>query len=480
MASLLISDHTKNGTATASRSTSRILVVEDDASARAGLTELVRTWGFKAEAAIDGQDALSKITSFRPAIILADLVMPRLDGIELLRALKDELSEIIYVIITAQGSVDSAVMALKEGAYDYLTKPVDPQRLKILVDKAVERHETLREVAALRRQLHDQGQFGKTIGNSPAIRKVYRLIEQAAPTEASLLISGESGTGKELIAQTIHQLSPRAPYPFIAINCAAIPETLLESELFGHERGAFTGAVERRPGCFELANRGTLFLDEIAEMASGTQAKLLRVLQERTVRRLGGHQEQPVDVRIIAATNLNPREAVARGRLREDLFYRLNVVAIPMPPLRDRREDIPLLVQAFLVDFSERNKKNVKAVDQRAMRLLETYGWPGNVRELRNVIERAVILTPNEFIEVDHLPPDLLENRPKPTSPLVLTPGMTVDEAERRLIEITLEHTRNNKTRAAEILGISVKTLHNKLNRFKLEAALTAEGAKPA
>ncbi len=238
--------------------------------------------------------------------------------------------------------------------------------------------------------------------------------------------------------------------------------------------------MERRPGCFELANRGTLFLDEIAEMASGTQAKLLRVLQERTVRRLGGHQEQPVDVRIIAATNLNPREAVAHGQLREDLFYRLNVVAIPMPPLRDRREDIPLLVQAFLVDFSERNKKNVKAVDQRAMRLLETYGWPGNVRELRNVIERAVILTPNEFIEVDHLPPDLLENRPKPTSPLVLTPGMTVDEAERRLIEITLEHTRNNKTRAAEILGISVKTLHNKLNRFKLEAALTAEGAKPA
>ncbi len=447
----------------------RILIVEDDASARRGLAELVRTWGFAADATADGEEGLAKVTTFRPSIVLADLVLPRMSGLDLLRALKDQLSDITFVMITAQGSVDDAVAAIKEGAYDFLTKPVDPQRLHILLDKVVERQNTLREVTALRRQLHDRGHFGKTVGNSPQIRRVYRIIEQAAPTDASVLIYGESGTGKELVAQTIHQLSPRAAHPFVAINCAAIPETLLESEIFGHERGAFTGAVERRPGCFELAHKGTLFLDEIAEMAGTTQAKLLRVLQERTVRRLGGQKEIPVDVRVIAATNLNPRDAVEEGRLREDLYYRINVVAIAVPPLRERKEDIPLLVQAFLAEFNARDRKQVKAVDQAAMQVLEQYSWPGNIRELRNVIERAVILAPGDFIEGDHLPPDLLDAPPPARDGLALTPGMTVDEAERRLIEITLKHTGYNKTRAAEILGISVKTLHNKLNRFKLE-----------
>jgi DNA-binding NtrC family response regulator len=457
-------------------SAGRVLIVEDDPPARRGLTELVRAWGFAAEGAVDGDEALEKVTSFRPSIILADLVMPRLGGLDLLRALKEQLADLTFIMITAQGSVDSAVAAMKEGAYDYLTKPVDPQRLRILLQKIVERQDTLRSVEALRRQLRETGHFGRTIGSSPAIRRVYRLVEQAAPTDASVLVSGESGTGKELVAQAIHELSGRSSHPFVAINCAAIPETLLESELFGHERGAFTGAVERRPGCFELAQKGTLFLDEIADMAPAMQAKLLRVLQERIVRRLGAQKELAVDVRIIAATNLNPQKAIDTGRLREDLYYRLNVVAIPVPALRERKEDIPLLVQAFISDFNARDNKTVRAVEPEASRILQRYDWPGNIRELRNVIERATILAQGEFIEAQHLPPDLSSDRPRPSPGLALTPGMTVDEAERQLIEMTLAHTRNNKTRAAEILGISLKTLHNKLQRFKLGRAADDKG----
>ena len=394
--------------------------------------------------------------------------MPRRDGLSLLRALRDRLNELTFVMITAQGSVDSAVTAMKEGAYDYLTKPIDPQRLRVLLDKTVERHDTLRQVAALKRQLLKGGRFGRTIGRSPAIREVYQLIEQTAPAEASVLVWGESGTGKELVARTIHELSPRAAAPFVALNCAAIPEGLLESEIFGHERGAFTGAVDRRHGCFELAHKGTLFLDEVAEMAPALQVKLLRVLQERTIRRLGGQREQPVDVRIIAATNANPQDAIRDGRLREDLYYRVNVVTILMPPLRERREDIPLLVQAFLTEFNECNRRNVRGVASPALAALERYAWPGNIRELRNVIERAIILTRGDLVEIDHLPPDLLLT-PQPPVPetLALTAGISVGEMEQRLIELTLEHTRNNKTRAAEMLGISVKTLHNKLNKFK-------------
>jgi DNA-binding NtrC family response regulator len=446
----------------------RVLVVEDDRTTRYGLTELVRSWGYLADGAADGEEALQKITTFRPAIIITDLVMPRMDGLALLRALRDQLSDLAIILLTAQGSVETAVEAMKEGAYDYLTKPVETQRLQILLQKAIERQETLREVRVLRRQLREQGSFGRMIGNTSIIRQIYRTIEQAAPTAASVLISGESGTGKEMVAQTIHQLSQRAGAPYVPINCAAIPETLLESEIFGHEKGAFTGAVERRQGCFELAHRGTLFLDEIAEMVPATQVKLLRVLQERTFRRLGGRQEQAVDVRIIAATNVNPMDAVKKGKLREDLYYRLNVFAIELPPLRDRREDIPLLIQSFVAEFNQRNGKSVKGVDQEAMRLLEQYQWPGNIRELRNVIERATILASGDLIDPQHLPPTLTTTTKKePVSTVVLTPGMTVDMAETSLIKLTLEHTRENKTKAAEILGISLKTLHNKLNRLK-------------
>ncbi len=447
----------------------RVLIVEDDPATRTGLAELVQAWGFLTDEAADGEAAMSKVTTFRPAIIVSDLVMPRMGGLELLRALQDQLSDLTFILLTAQGTVDSAVDAIKDGAYDYLSKPVDPQRLQILLQKAVERQETLREVRHLRRQLREQGAFGRIIGNSPGIRTVYRVIEQSAPTSASVLIAGESGTGKELIAQTIHELSPRATFPFVAINCAAIPETLLESEIFGHEKGAFTGATDRRTGVFELAHRGTLFLDEIAEMTPATQVKLLRVLQERTFRRLGGRQEISVDVRVIAATNVVPQDAVNNGKLREDLFYRLNVFALDLPPLRARREDIPLLVQSFLNEFNKTNGKAVRAVDQDAMYILERYPWPGNIRELRNVIERATILADREFIEPKHLPPTLVARGEESLPTLTISPGTTVDEAERRLIILTLDHTRNNKTRAAEILGISLKTLHNKLNRMKDE-----------
>ncbi|HEY5617636.1 MAG TPA: sigma-54 dependent transcriptional regulator [Vicinamibacterales bacterium] len=445
----------------------RVLIVEDDPTTRLGLTELVRTWGFSTEGAADGQEALQRITAFRPSIIISDLVMPRMGGLELLHSVKEEAGDVTMVILTAQGTVETAVEAIKEGAYDYLTKPIEPQRLKILLDKIVERQETIREVKVLRRQLRDSGSFGRMIGASPQMRKVYQIIEQAAPTAASVLIWGESGTGKELVAQTVHQLSPRAQAPFVPINCAAIPETLLESEIFGHERGAFTGALDRREGCFELADRGTLFLDEVAEMTPATQVKLLRVLQERTFRRLGGRSEQTVDVRVIAATNSTPLEAVKNAKLREDLYYRLNVFAIELPPLRQRKDDLPLLIQAFVTEFNARNNKSVSAVDPAAMRELGQYNWPGNVRELRNVIERAVILSTGEFIEPKHLPPLAGGSTAAAPPAISLEPGVTVEEAERRLILLTLEHTHDNKTRAAEILGISLKTLHNKLNRLR-------------
>jgi DNA-binding NtrC family response regulator len=454
-------------------SAERVLIVEDEEATRSGLTELVRAWGYTAESAADGEEALERITEFRPTIIVSDLVMPRMNGLDLLRAIKDETEHTKVILLTAQGTVDTAVEAVKAGAEDYLTKPVDPQRLKRLLERLAELNAQKRENQALRRQLTDRGRFGRIIGNSPSMRAIYRVIEQSAPTPASILILGESGTGKELVAQTIHQLSPRSEAPFVGINCAAIPETLLESEIFGHEKGAFTGAMDRRAGCFELADRGTLFLDEIAEMAPATQVKLLRVLQERKFRRLGGRVEQEVDVRVIAATNVNPLQALRDGKLREDLYYRLNVFSIELPPLRERKQDLPLLIQAFLEEFNARDRRSVTSLTPEAMQMLMNYDWPGNVRELRNVIERATILARGEFVEPEHLPP-LGAARPAPhaaaSTAVTLTPGMTVDEAEQKLIVATLDAAGGNKTRAAEMLGISLKTLHNKLNRMKSSA----------
>jgi DNA-binding NtrC family response regulator len=453
-----------------------VLIVEDDAATRAGLAELVRAWGFTAESAADGVEALERVTTFRPTIVVSDVVMPKMDGLELLKALKADADHIKMILLTAQGTVDSAVEAVKAGAEDYLTKPLDPHKLKRLLERLAEINQQRRENQALRRELSQRGRFGRLIGHTPTMRAIYQVLEQAAPTPASILIIGESGTGKELVAQTIHELSPRAQGPFVAINCAAIPDTLLESEIFGHEKGAFTGASERRAGCFELADRGTLFLDEIAEMTPATQVKLLRVLQERKFRRLGGRVEHEVDVRVIAATNLDPAMALRDGKLREDLFYRLNVFTINLPPLRERKADLPLLIQAFLEEFNARDHRNVNTVAPDAMRLLEAHDWPGNVRELRNVIERATILARGDRIEAAHLPP--FGAAPAAVGGLAITPGMTVDEMEQKLILATLDAAGGNKTRAAEMLGISLKTLHNKLNRMKEDSG--ASGAQRA
>ncbi|MCR4373980.1 MAG: sigma-54 dependent transcriptional regulator [Acidobacteria bacterium] len=457
----------------------RVLIVEDDPAQRTGLTQLVAGWGFTATNAPDGEAALAQVAQAHPDVILSDMVMPRMGGLDLLRALRQQDHDITVLILTAQGTVGTAVEAIRLGAYDYVAKPVDPQRLRILLDQVAERHARQQEVTVLRRQLRDQGRFGTMIGASVIMRQIYQLVEQAAPTGASVLITGESGTGKELVAQTLHQLSPRAGRPFVPINCAAIPEALLESELFGHEKGAFTGAITRRQGSFELADHGTLFLDEISEMTPATQAKLLRVLQERVVRPVGGDRDRPIDIRVIAATNIDPLEAVHQGRLREDLYYRLNVFAIQLPPLRDRLDDLPLLAQAFVTEFARDLKKTVVGLSGEAMAALRAHRWPGNVRELRNVMERATIVARGSEIT----PADLvgfgaaLGGRPAPVqappeteAPGVLHAGMTVDDAERQLIQITLAHTGGNKTKAAGLLGISLKTLHNKLARDAAQA----------
>ncbi len=449
-----------------------ILIAEDNPAQRVGLQQLIRSWGFDVDIAADGEEALQKVVLHPPTIVLSDMIMPRMGGLELLKSVKQHDPSVTVVILTAQGSIETAIEAIKDGAYDYLMKPVDPQRLRIVIDQILDRGRTQREVESLKRRLRDQGQMGPMIGQSPEMQQIYRMIEQAGPTNASVLITGESGTGKELVAQAIHQASPRKNLPFVAVNCAAIPDALMESELFGHEKGAFTGALARRQGCFELADRGTLFLDEIAEMTPATQAKLLRALQERRFRLVGGTEEKLVDIRVIAATNLNTKKAIDEGKLREDLYYRLNVIGIQLPPLRDRADDIPLLVDAFIREFAAANQKPVAGTDADAMDRLMRYRWPGNVRELRNVIERGVIIARGPLLTPADLPG--LADVPATAAPApagALAPGMTVDDMERKLIDLTLAHTGGNKTKAAAMLGISVKTLHNKLKAAGIEAA---------
>jgi DNA-binding NtrC family response regulator len=444
----------------------RILVVDDDGPSRKGLRALLTREGYHVEEAADGAEALEKARAFRPAIVVADLVMPRMNGLELLRALQDDLPFAVIILLTGHGTIETAVQAIKAGAYDYLTKPVDFTRLTLVLEKAQERVRIAREVAVLRRQV-GTGNGPTLLGRSAAMRKVLQQAELAAGTAAPVLVLGESGTGKELVARTLHALSPRARSPFVGVNCAAIPETLLESEIFGHEKGAFTGAGERRIGCFEMADGGTLLLDEVAEMHPAVQAKFLRVLEEGTFRRLGGKTEIQVDVRVVAATNKDPDSAMRDGKLREDLFYRLNVFPILLPPLRDRPEDIPLLAEAFLQDSAAKNARAVKSITPEALRLLQRYAWPGNVRELRNVIERAVILVRGEAVEPAHLPEALRSPQATPGSApsLTLPIGTTAEQAEKALILKSLEFTGQNKTRAAKILGINLKTLYNKLNR---------------
>ncbi|MGO9437973.1 MAG: sigma-54-dependent transcriptional regulator [Terracidiphilus sp.] len=454
----------------------KVLIVEDEPHALMGLAELISGWGYRTETARDGIEGWEKVLAWEPAIVVTDLKMPRMDGLGLLAKMSEESSgissSVAVVLLTAQGSIQVAVDAMKLGAYDFLQKPVDAARLRTILANATRQRDTAIELEVARRRLRETGVLGSMVGTSRAMQDIFALIEQIAPSNVSVLITGESGTGKELVARTLHDLSPRKPRPFVAVNCAAIPETLIESELFGHEKGSFTGAVERRAGCFELATGGTLLLDELGEMPAGTQAKLLRVLEERKLRRVGGRTEQEVDVRVLAATNRDPAEAIARGELRSDLFYRLNVFHIDLPPLRAHLDDLPAMADAMVSEMNQKHSRKVSGVGQSILDRMMAYDWPGNARELRNTIERAVILCPDGMpLDAAHLPPAF--GRTQTQTPPVLDAsvvavrvGTTVDEAERLLILRTLESTGQNKTRAAEILGVSLKTLHNKLKEY--------------
>src|SRR3954465_8583324 len=448
----------------------KILIVEDEENGRTGLAELISSWGYVAETARDGQEGYEKVNSWCPHIVITDLKMPRLGGLELLEKISGDSQSVAVIVVTAQGSIDSAVQAMRIGAYDYVTKPIDTSRLRTILQNASALLGTRVELEATRRKLRDAGSLGSLIGPSKKMQEIFRLIEMVAPSTASVLITGASGTGTELVARTIHELSPRRLRPFVAINCAAIPETLTESEIFGHEKGAFTGALERRTGCFELAEGGTLLLDEIGEMPIATQAKLLRVLEDRKLRRLGSKTETTVDVRVLAATNIIPEEAVAKGARRNDLDYRQNLFNLHWPPLRDHKEDLPDLVHSLIKHMNQKHSRNVRTASEPVMGLFQNYAWPGNVRELRNALERAVIVCDSTVIEPRHLPPGFGNVAPRPAvqeaNAVRLSVGTTVEEAEKLLIIKTLEATNNNKTKAAEVLGISLKTLHNKLKEY--------------
>jgi DNA-binding NtrC family response regulator len=480
-----------------------VLIVDDESSQRTGLAGMVKAWGMQAETASDGREALEKLVNFAADVIVTDMNMPGVDGFGLLRALRESGEMPPVIVVTAFGNVETAVRTVHElGAFWYVEKPIQPNVLQVLLRRAGAQSGLRNEKKVLERQLQYKGSVGELVGGTGRMQEIFSLLQQAAPSRACVLISGESGTGKELVAKTIHALSPRRNGPFVAINCAALPETLIESELFGHEKGSFTGASERRAGCFELAQHGTLLLDEIGEMPLGTQAKLLRILEDSKVRRLGGKAEFEVDVRVVAATNKVPDEAVKGGHLREDLFYRLNVFHIHLPPLRERRQDIRSIAESLLADLNRKHDTRVTELAPDVFDALGRHDWPGNVRELRNALERAVILAGEGTVRMEHLPANL-QSKPAAamaataaagsggggegpgSAPSVMTEpaggdgdavrvpiGTTVEEAEKNLILRTLEHTRNNKTRAAEILGISLKTLHNKLKEYGAKDAV--------
>ena len=458
-----------------------MLVVDDEFGSRDGLRKLLEALGHHVETAASAEEALEKIEQSPPSAIFTDLVMPGLDGLEFIRRLQ-KTNDIPVVLFSAQGTEEQAVEAMRLGAQDFLEKPVEPLKLKILLTRLGRARALEAEKRRLKAELRERGAFERLRGESEKMRAVYRQIEQVAPSTLSVLIVGESGTGKELVAQTLHELSGRRKFEFVALNCAAIPATLLESEIFGHERGSFTGALQRKIGCFEMADRGTLFLDEIAEMEENLQAKLLRVLQEQRFRRVGGREVIEADVRVIAATNRDPMKAMADGKLREDLYYRLNVFTIALPALREHPEDIRPLCRHFAEQYAARAGSTVPVIHQSAMEALLAHPWPGNVRELKNSIERAALLSGGGTILPEHLPPEVLTSRRAAAPPAVtaqgqgapdalgvtLRIGTTMEDAEREMIRSTLAHTGGNKTQAARILRISLKTMHNKVKRFHL------------
>ncbi len=448
---------------------------------------MVASLGYEAETAIDGEDALEKLGAGHVDVITTDLMMPRMDGFQLLRTLLERGDRTPAIVLTGLGSMDRAISIVHDlQAFWFVEKPVQPGVLATLLERAARHSSLMKETDRLQRQLGYQGYFMDLVGSSVPMRQIYSMIQQVAASSASVLITGESGTGKEMVATAIHRLSSRADRPFVAVNCAALPETLIESELFGHEKGSFTDALERRPGCFEQAHLGTLLLDEIGEMPLNTQAKLLRVLEDSSVRRLGGSQEIPVDVRIIAATNRPLEQALKEKRLREDLYYRLDVFHIALPPLRHRKEDIPALADAMIAEMNRKHDCRVTDLHPDTLALLTNYNWPGNIRELRNVLERAVIVTHEGSVLPKNLPRGF-GTAQAPEAPVAADRGefsLTVDagselrEIENAYILLTLKLTRNNKRRAAEILGISVRTLHNRLGQ--IHAGAEEEHAQPA
>jgi len=443
---------------------SKILVVDDEASARSGLSKLLEQEGYGVETAADGLLALEAVAENAPALIVTDLKMPNLDGMGLLAKLREQGLEIPVIVTTAFGEVSVAVQAMRAGAEDYLTKPIDFEALLLSVERTLQRRELATEAENLRRQLRAQDQSGLEglIGTSQPMQRIYAMAKQVAPSRATVLITGESGTGKGELARALHQLSPRASAPFVALHCSALAESLLESELFGHERGAFTGADKRRIGRFEQADGGTLFLDEIGEIPAATQVKLLRVLQEKTFERVGGNEAVKVDVRVVAATNKDLATEVRERRFREDLYYRLNVVHIEMPPLRLRGQDVATLAEHFLRKFARENHRQIDGLSPEARAKLVAHRWPGNVRELENAMERAVVFTEGQLVEAEALP---FATNPE-VSDGIRIPGASMAEIEKHAILSTLEAAEGSTSRAAEILDISVRTIQYRLHEY--------------
>jgi DNA-binding NtrC family response regulator len=453
----------------------RILIIDGDREYSESLRRELQRSGYEVLTESEGDPGVEGADVFAPSVIITDALWPSDTSSISLAEIRKRHPHTPIIVAANDSSVETAVRAIQEqGAYHYFEKPVDADKLRVVLGRALELAEARRENEILRRQLRDRGAFGELVGSSEPMQTVYALVEQVASSSASVLITGESGTGKELVARTIHSLSPRRNAPFLAINCSAIPDTLMESELFGHEKGAFTGAVSRRHGCFELANTGTLLLDEIGEMPSLLQAKLLRVIEERVVHRLGSRKDIPIDVRILAATNKDPQTAVADGTLREDLLYRLNVITIHMPLLSERMDDLPLLTQHLITRLAAKHDRPARFLSSAALDALRFHSWPGNVRELRNVIERAVVICSGEQIERHHFAPYPFDQRQRLRAEDTVTfPVATpLEEVERQMILRTLDKTGNNKTRAAQLLDISLKTLHNKLNSYRAKGLL--------
>ncbi|MBI4638119.1 MAG: sigma-54-dependent Fis family transcriptional regulator [Candidatus Rokubacteria bacterium] len=442
-----------------------LLIADDDPGLRESLERTLTREGYHVVLASDGRSALERLQAGGVDLVLTDLKMPGLTGIEVLHAVKAIVPDVDVILLTAFGTVEEAVRAMKDGAYDFVTKPFQRAQLLRLIRQALERRELIQQNRALQRRLEDLLQQGAIIGGSPAFRRMMTLIEQVADSSATVLIQGESGTGKELVAQTIHQRSARRNGPFVAVNCAALPETLLESELFGYEKGAFTGAAGRKEGRFELADGGTLFLDEVSDLSTITQPKILRVLQEGEFERLGGTRTLRVDVRVVTATNQDLAQMVREKRFREDLYYRLNVITITVPPLRERREDIRVLAQHFLRVYAAKNNRKLEGLTDEAIQRLEGYAWPGNVRELENVIERGVVLAQGSLMDVTDLPEEVAGATPLPEGVLSVRIGTPLAEVEQRLLEETLRVTKGNKTLTAKLLGIDPRTVSRKLER---------------